>query len=209
VFSNDEEIEVVGFAATASEALLELERLSPHVLMLDDCCDEELIAMAAKLGIPSIVFSSRSEKVNVFEALAAGAMAYILKGTSIMLLLSAVKAVGSGATWLDPVIARKAVEVITDAHNKWTPHPTDSDSPVHLSGALSPRETEVLSLLCEGLHNEDIAKTLFVSPETVKSHVRNIMDKLQVRNRTEAAVQGIKLGLIDKHGSNKELAPAG
>lgn len=202
VLSKDGEIEIVGFAGTASEALAGLDRLMPQVLLLDECCDGDLISTADEAGIASIVFSSKSEKEDVFDALSAGAKAYILKGTSITLLLAAIRAVGAGASWLDPGIAKRAMEVITDARIAATARGTSRVA----YGNLSQRETEVLSLLCEGLANDGIAKALVVSRETVKTHVRHIMEKMQVRTRTEAAVQGIKLGLVDDTRTIKQPA---
>lgn len=202
VLSNDGEIEVVGFVGSVAEALQDLDRLNPHVLLLDECTDSNLISTADEAGVASIIFSSSSESKDVFEALTAGAKAYILKGTSITLLLAAIRAVGAGASWLDPGIAKRAMEVITTTY-------VSSRTTKPIKGAygnLSEREAEVLYLLCDGLPNEGIAKSLFISRETVKTHVRHIMEKLQVRTRTEAAVQGIKLGLINDRRTSEELA---
>lgn len=202
VLSQDDDLEILGFAATADEASMQLEGgISPDALLLDESLDANLIAAAADAGIPCILFSNRSDSEAIFEALGAGCTAYILKGSSIALLVSAIKAVGSGATWLDPGIAKKAMEVIKAAHNAGR---RNGPNPV-LGGKLSQRETEVLSLLCEGLPNQGIAKVLFVSGETVKTHVRHIMEKLQVSTRTEAAVQGIKLGIVNDERTTKEL----
>lgn len=201
VLSKDGEIEVVGFVGSVAEALQDLNRLNPHVLLLDECTDSNLISTADEAGVASIVFSSSSESEDVFEALTAGAKAYILKGTSINLLLAAIRAVGAGASWLDPGIAKRAIEVITTAYVSSRTKPIKG-----AYGNLSDREAEVLHLLCDGLPNDGIAKALFISRETVKTHVRHIMEKLQVRTRTEAAVQGIKLGLINDKRTSEELA---
>lgn len=203
VLPRDTQIEVVGFAYTTVEAASMLDELAADVLLLDECWDAELIAAADKAGVACIVYSSQSEGELVFEALSLGAKAYILKGSSLTLLLSAIHAVGTGASWLDPAIAKKAIDVIRGARL-----PVSAKPPIFQPQytILSPRETEVLSLLSQGMPNTAIAKQLYLSPETVKTHVSHIMDKLNVRSRTHAAVQGIKLGIINHERASKQPA---
>lgn len=201
ILSKDSEIEIVGLVANAHEALEEMRRVQPDVLLLDDCLDSNLIAQADEAGVGAIVFSNSSDKKDVFEALTTGAKAYILKGSSMTLLIAAIRAVGAGATWLDPEIAKRAMEVIKDAYiSNYEAEPVRA-----ACGALSGREVEVLTLLCDGLANDAIAKCLSISRETVKTHVRHIMEKLQVGTRTEAAVRGIRLGLINDTRAIKGL----
>lgn len=191
-----EDIEIVGFVGTTCEALAQLDVLMPDILLIDECWDGKLIAAANQVGIHSIVFSSRTESKDVFDALAAGAKAFIFKGTSVALLVSAIRAVGSGASWLDPIISAKLMEVISAGQHR-------SQNVTAVYGNLSKRESEILSLLGEGLCNDDIARSLSVSRETVKTHVRHIIEKLQVKSRTEAAIHGIKLGLVDNERTKK------
>ncbi len=110
--------------------------------------------------------------------------AYCIKGASVERLLSAIAAAAEGATYLDPQIARKAIE-----HLK-PPSPTTNVA------NLSQRELEVLKLIVEGKSNPQIAEVLYLSPNTVKTHVRGIMNKLSVDDRVQAAVVALRSGIV-------------
>jgi NarL family two-component system response regulator LiaR len=137
-----------------------------------------------------LMFSSADEEDVVFAALAAGADGYCLKSISGEQLEVAIRAILSGAAWLDPAIAAK---VLTRAGGK-----VDSASASGQKGkfALSPREIEVLELLVNGSSNREIADALVVSQETVKTHMRHIMEKLAVSDRTQAAVKAMRENLV-------------
>ncbi|MEN9520522.1 MAG: hypothetical protein RLZZ381_3110 [Cyanobacteriota bacterium] len=131
-----------------------------------------------------VMLTSHTIQTEVIAALAAGADAYCVKGAKVEQLINAIAVVQDGATYLDPQIAKLVVE------NLKPPTPNDQ------IGNLSEREIEILELIVEGKSNPQIAKTLHLSPNTIKTHVRSIMNKLTVNDRVQAAVVALRSGLI-------------
>jgi DNA-binding NarL/FixJ family response regulator len=132
------------------------------------------------------MLTSHKQDVEVIGALSSGADAYCIKGTSIEQLRMAIAAVQEGASYLDPQIARRVLD-----HLK--PPVLAATEAV---AQLSQRELEVLKLMVEGLSNPEIAAALYLSPNTVKTHVRGIMNKLAVDDRVQAAVVALRAGLV-------------
>jgi DNA-binding NarL/FixJ family response regulator len=135
-------------------------------------------------AIQVVMLTSHTDETEVIAALAAGADAYCIKGTKVERLVNAIAVVRDGATYLDPQIAKLVVDRL---------QPPTSDRKI---GNLSDRETEVLKLIVEGKSNPEIAAKLQLSPNTIKTHVRSIMNKLTVDDRVQAAVVAIRSGLI-------------
>ncbi len=135
-----------------------------------------------------LILTSNDNQEDLFAALAAGADGYCLKDTPVKELILAIQAVHSGATWLDPLIARLVLRSATSSSLS----PSAKTSPF----GLSPREVEILRLLVDGLRNNEMAAQLMISLDTVKTHMRHIMEKLQVSDRTQAAVKAMREGLI-------------
>lgn len=131
-----------------------------------------------------VMLTSHTAETEVLAALTSGADAYCVKGASIDQLLVAIAAAQAGATYLDPQIARLVME------NLKAPAP---DRPI---GDLTERELDVLKLLVEGNNNTEIAEALYLSPNTIKTHVRGIMNKLSVDDRVQAAVVALRSGLV-------------
>lgn len=183
-------IEVVGEAADGQEAILKVRAIKPDVILMD-------LAMPRKTGIEAIeeikrenpnarivVLTSYSDDDKVFAAIKAGALGYLLKETSTLDLLQAIRDVYHGESSLHPAIARKLIREL----NRPTSLPP-SDDP------LTEREDEVLVLVARGLSNQDIADKLVISERTVRTHVSNILSKLHLANRTQAALYALKEGL--------------
>lgn len=139
---------------------------------------------AALPNVRVVMLTSHTSDTEIIAALSSGADAYCVKGSDISRLLTAIVAAYEGATYLDPQIARRVVE-----HLK----PPAMDSTV---GQLSQREQEVLRLMVEGMSNPEIAAKLYLSPNTIKTHVRGIMNKLSVDDRVQAAVVALRAGLV-------------
>ena len=139
----------------------------------------------AELPIVKIIMlTSHTVQTEVIAALAAGADAYCVKGAKVEKLINAIAVVQDGATYLDPQIAKLVVSNLK---------PPIDDRNI---GSLSQRETEVLELIVEGKSNPQIAEKLHLSPNTIKTHVRSIMNKLTVNDRVQAAVVALRSGLV-------------
>lgn len=190
LLDTEDDIEIVGEAIDGVEAVLKARSLRPDVILLD-------LQMPRKNGIEVIdeikqenaearilVLTSFSDDEKVFAAIKAGALGYLLKETSPSELLQAVRDVHLGESSLHPAIARKLIREL----NRPSTLP-QSDEP------LTEREVEVLVNVAQGLSNQEIADDLVISERTVRTHVSNILSKLQLANRTQAALYALKEGL--------------
>jgi len=184
------DLELVGEAADGSEAVEKTDQLRPDVILLD-------LVMPVKSGIEAIieikekdpvarilVLTSFADDEQLFPALRAGALGYLLKDSSPQDLLRAIRSVYRGESSLHPAIARRLVLQFSQ--------PAVDSSP---ENPLTQREVEVLKLVAEGLSNQNIADELVVSERTVGKHVGNILEKLHLANRTQAALYALREGL--------------
>jgi DNA-binding NarL/FixJ family response regulator len=199
VLGETEHINVVGSCANGTEALEKILALKPRVALIDMTLpglDGATITSLIKEQLPEmrvIMYSADGSDENVQLALTAGVDAILLKGTSIRLLINAIKAVHAGATWLDPTVAQRALKFAADAYNRQ--HNWSAPARLPAKTSLSRRESQILSLVAAGQPNSEIAEGLGLSVETVKTHVRHIMEKMAVSSRTEAAIKAIKMGI--------------
>jgi len=184
------DLELVGEATDGSEAVEKTDQLRPDVILLD-------LVMPVKSGIEAIieikekdpvarilVLTSFADDEQLFPALRAGALGYLLKDSSPQDLLRAIRSVYRGESSLHPAIARRLVLQFSQ--------PVVDSSP---ENPLTQREVEVLKLVAEGLSNQNIADELVVSERTVGKHVGNILEKLHLANRTQAALYALREGL--------------
>ena len=191
LIDTEEGMELVGEAADGVEAVLEARSLRPDVILID-------LVMPRKNGIEAIgdikqenpearilVLTSFAEDDKVFPAIKAGALGYLLKDSSPQELLQAIREVYRGESSLHPAIARKLIGELNRPLENLPP----TEEP------LTEREVEVLSLVARGLSNKEIAERLVVSERTVRTHVSNILGKLHLANRTQAALYAVREGL--------------
>ncbi len=190
VLRNLPDIEVVGEAATGWEAIAEIQRLEPDVVLMDLMMPEldgiEAIRRV-KLDQPEVrilVLTSFAGEDKVFPAIKAGALGYHLKDSSPEELIQAIRQVHAGESSLHPVIARKVLQELARPSD----HPPTPDP-------LTPREVEVLRLVAQGRDNQEIADLLVISETTVRTHVSNILGKLHLASRTQAALYALREGL--------------
>jgi DNA-binding NarL/FixJ family response regulator len=184
------EFEIVGQAEDGYAGVqLALERKPDLVVM--DIGLPRLDGIAAtkqiKAVLPAIhvvMLTSHTLQTEVVAALSSGADAYCIKGASLERLLAAIAAAKEGATYLDPQIARLVLDNLK---------PPAPQQPI---ANLSERELEVLKLIVTGKSNSEIAEALYLSPNTIKTHVRGIMNKLAVDDRVQAAVVALRSGLV-------------
>jgi len=192
------EFKTLAVAKDGEGAVEAVQRMRPNVVLMDI----ELPGMSGidatrkiKELVPEtkvVMLTVHDADSDIFPALAAGAHGYCLKTVNAEQLSIAIRTVYDGAAWLDPKIARRVFDACTSAAP-----PTDSARPSGTPAInLTPRELDVLRHVVDGLTNHEIADRLFLSVETVKSHMRNIMDKLAVSDRTQAAVKAVRENLI-------------
>ncbi len=194
--------EVVGQAGDGRSCVDLVNENKPDLVLMDigmPIMDGVEAARLVKEALPEtkvIMFTSHDTDDSVFAALSAGADGYCLKTLTAEQLLKAIDTVMDGAAWLDPGIARK---VLKAASHGGGGKPDASQSKEGGSGnpfALSQREMEVLQLLVDGLSNQEIADKLCLGTETIKTHMRHIMRKLSVSDRTQAAIKAMRSGIV-------------
>lgn len=200
---NAKVFDVVGVAGDGQTAVnLSLEH-KPDLLLMDigmPVMDGVEASRKIKEALPDvkiIMFTSHDTDDSVFAALSAGADGYCLKTLSADQLLKAVSSVLDGAAWLDPGIARKVLKAASQAvmESEKEQSSGKATEPVNYF-ALSARELEVLALLVDGLSNQEIADKLCLGTETIKTHMRHIMRKLSVSDRTQAAIKAMRQGIV-------------
>jgi DNA-binding NarL/FixJ family response regulator len=184
---------VVGEAALAADAITQACALQPDVVLMDlnmpgmSGVEATQRLTAAAPFVRVLVLTVAADDRHVMDALLAGACGYILKETPITQIVDAVKAAARGESAISPQIASGLI------HRLREPSDTEPD----LVGAeLTGREHEVLELLVRGMANPEIASALYLSEYTVKNYVSSILTKLQVENRTQAAVRAVRAGIV-------------
>jgi DNA-binding NarL/FixJ family response regulator len=213
VLARAQDLKVVAEAGNGEEAVKLAFELKPQVILMD-------VGMPVMDGIEAtkkireqapdvnvIMLTSHDNDRDIFASLSAGAAGYCLKDVAPERLYAAIRCVNAGDVWLDSAIANKVIK-------KYSPLPTmagqqlaepsgeiktreyKSEPDSKLPEPLSPRELEVLNLVVEGLSNQEIANKLIISLATAKTHVRNILGKLAVDDRTQAAVSAMRRGLV-------------
>lgn len=195
LLSTRPEIEVVGEAANGEEAVALVERLAPHVVLMDlrmpvmDGIVATTVLRDRFPAIPVLVLTTFDDDASLFGALRAGAAGYLLKDVSSETLVAAVTAAARGEAFLQSTVTGRVVAAFARLMESGGPRAEALVMP------LSPREREILALLGTGASNKEIADRLCLAEGTVKNHVTNVLTKLDVRDRTQAALRARQLGL--------------
>jgi DNA-binding NarL/FixJ family response regulator len=192
------DIEVVGEASDGQEAVDLAGRLLPDVALMDVRMPRRSgieATRAIKESVPStrvIMLTVSDEEEDLFEAIKAGATGYLLKDVQLDEVPDAVRAVHEGQSLINPAMAAKLISEFASMSRKEAERPPQLPVP-----RLTDREMEVLRLVAKGMNNREIAKQLFISENTVKNHVRNILEKLQLHSRMEAVVYAVRERLLE------------
>ena len=195
VLALDPELDVVGEAENGEEALRLAMRLEPDVVLMDlvmPVMDGVKATRAIRRGLPDtqvVALTSVLEDASVTGAVRAGAIGYLLKNTGGDELSRAIKAAAEGQVQLAPEAAARLMREVSAPENP---------------EALTERETDVLKLVARGMANKQIARNLFIGEKTVKTHVSNILLKLGVNSRTQAALHAARTGLVSPEDLGEE-----
>jgi DNA-binding NarL/FixJ family response regulator len=197
VLKSEGDIEVVGEAADGNEAVEKAQESMPDVILMD-------VRMPHRSGIEAtqqikdllphvkiLMLTISDEEADLYEAIKAGASGYLLKEISIDEVADAIRSVFAGHSRLSPSMAAKLLQEFA-AMSKRAAEARQLPAP-----RLTDREMEVLRLVAQGLNNRDIAKELFISENTVKNHIRNILEKLHLHSRMEAVVYAVREKLLE------------
>lgn len=199
VLVTEPDIEVVGEASDGAEAVEKAGESLPDIVLMDvrmprsggieACRAIKEVAPSAKI----IILTMSDEEEDLFEAVRAGASGYLLKDIPLDQVAEAVRSVHGGQSLISPPMAGKLLsEFAALARRDESAPPQQIPAP-----KLTDREMQVLKLVARGMNNRDIAKELFISDNTVKNHVRNILEKLQIHSRMEAVMVAVREKLIE------------
>jgi DNA-binding NarL/FixJ family response regulator len=197
VLAQEPDIEVVGEAGDGAEAVERAADLLPDVVLMDVRMPRRSgieACTAIKDVVPSariIMLTISDDEGDLYEAIKAGATGYLLKEISIDEVATAIRAVAGGQSLISPSMASKLLSEFATLIKR------DGDRQQVPAPRLTDRELEVLRLVARGLNNRDIAKQLYISENTVKNHIRNILEKLQLHSRMEAVVYAVREKLLE------------
>jgi DNA-binding NarL/FixJ family response regulator len=188
-------VNVVGEAPNGKNAIRLTSELAPDVVIMD-------LNMPGLSGVETtrhlagiapltrvVVLTISADDEDVMDAVMAGACGYLLKDSSIQDLIMGIRAAAAGESLISPQIAAKLLQ-------RLRAQSTSDDAAAMIQAELSEREIEVLKLIANGKDNAQIASDLFISPKTVKNHISNILMKLQIDNRIQAAVYAVRSGIV-------------
>lgn len=192
ILSYQQDIEVIAEAKNGIEAVEAARKTKPDVILLDMVMPkQDGLATIPKLReiVPDariLVLTSFAESDRVYQTIKAGALGYLLKDSTRVQLLQAIRDVAVGQASIHPSVALKVIHEID--------HPSEL---MYTTEPLTPRELDTLRLIARGLSNQEIATTMSVHERTIAKYVSNILDKLHLANRTQAALYAIREGLTD------------
>ena len=200
VLSSEPDIEVVGEADSGQSAIAAVEEHRPDVVVLDvrmprmngiEACE----AIKARYPHTQIIMLTTSDdEQDLFDAVRAGANGYLLKDVPPEEVVSGIRTLRSGGSLVSPTMAASLMRQFACLARN------EGDGAVPTGARLTEREREVLVHVARGMGNREIAKSLFISENTVKNHVRSILEKLQLHSRVEAAMYAVRERLVDDHG---------
>ncbi|MBI4301952.1 MAG: response regulator transcription factor [Chloroflexi bacterium] len=198
LLSSEKDIELVGEANDGKEAIDKARELVPDLVLMDirmPGCDGLEATRIIKEEMPHVrvvMLTVSEEDADLFEAIRFGAEGYLLKTIEAQQLVELLKGVFRGEAAISRTMARKLLDEFARIAKTYQP-------PILIRGDLTPREREVLQLVSNGATDKEIAAQLFISERTVKNHLHNILEKLQLHNRVQAATYALREGIIQRH----------
>ncbi|MFW6640351.1 response regulator [Nocardiopsis algeriensis] len=193
VLEDEDDIVVVSEAGDGDEAVRLAAETQPDVVLMDVCMPNSRGIEACpriRKAVPHtkfVMLTMSDEESDLFDALKVGASGYLLKEIAVTDIARAIRAIVGGQTFVNPAMATKLIGEFAELAKQ-----ESSTSEQRIIPQLTPRETEVLKLLARSLNNREIGERLFITENTVKNHVRSILEKLQVHSRTEAAIYAVR-----------------
>ena len=191
LLQEQEQIEVVSQCSNGKEAIKKAKESEPDVVLMDsnisDCGSKEATQQIneSSPGVKVAMLTDSKDEEELFSAIESGATGYLLKDMKIGDLVESIDLIGKGEVVVSPPLAGKLVRKVTLKTKE-----------AEVKDGLSQRETEILKLLAKGATNKEIAETLFITENTAKVHLKHILEKLQLRNRQQAAAYAVKQGLV-------------
>ena len=192
LLNEDERIEVVGQAEDGLAALELVGRLKPDVVLMDlkmpnlDGIEATRKILASVPGTKVLILTSFDADTSIIQALKAGAAGYVLKDSQAEAIISSILAVMSGERVMASAVAQRVLDMLTG-----------TTTPKEFYDGLTTREVEILKLLASGMANKQIAYKLGISEKTVRNHVSNMYEKLQIFDRAQAVLYAVRKGLIE------------
>jgi DNA-binding NarL/FixJ family response regulator len=201
ILESELDLEVVGEAGNGAEAVELARKLDPDVVLMDIQmpvmngleATREIAALGRSETSRVLILTTFELDEYVYEALRAGASGFLLKRTPAADLVAGIRVVTAGEALLAPSVTRRLID-------QFARRPAPDKSDVAVLDALTDREREVLALVARGLSNAEIAEDLVLTEGTVKTHVKHIFEKLDLRDRTQAAILAYDIGLVEPKG---------
>jgi len=201
ILESELDLEVVGEAGNGVEAVELTRKLDPDVVLMDIQmpvmngleATREIAALGRSETSRVLILTTFELDDYVYEALRAGASGFLLKRTPAADLVAGIRVVAAGEALLAPSVTRRLID-------QFARRPAPDKSDVLVLDALTDREREVLALVARGLSNAEIAEELVLTEGTVKTHVKHIFEKLDLRDRTQAAIFAYDIGLVEPKG---------
>ncbi len=188
ILNEADDLTVIGEAANGEEALKLALELQPDVILMDvnmpdlDGIEATRRIRAVQPNTQVLILTISNKDKDLFEAVKAGARGYLLKSSQSSQVIDVIRRIAAGETILPPDLVGRVLDELT--------HPTPTPE------LLTRREREILQLVARGLGNKEIANKLYISENTVKTHIRHILEKLNLNNRAEAAAYAVRTGLV-------------
>jgi DNA-binding NarL/FixJ family response regulator len=192
LLDEQEHIKVVSQCSNGNQAITKVEETKPDVVLIDTDiseCDDIKAIRQINESSPEVnvaMLTDSKHEQDLFAAIEAGATGYLLKDMKVADLIKSIDLIGRGEIVVSPPLAGKLIHKVSSTKAK----------EAELKNVPSERETEILKLLARGATNKEIAETLFITENTAKVHIKNILEKLGLRNRQQAAAYAVQEGLV-------------